>query len=227
MRTKTLLLSAAAVAAGLVSVQAQSNVFSANVVGYVSVVVKGNLAFSLVANPLDDGNGNQLTNVVASLPNKSTVQVWDPAAATFVGASKSFGSWNTNFPIPPGTGFFASAGGTSDVTNVFVGSIVVPNGSSNSVAINSGSGLFYLRGGAIPYSGSLTDAYNTASFNLGASLPNKSSVQVWDAAAQTFIGASKSFGSWNQNIQLSPGQGMFINNNSGNPTNWIESLQLQ
>jgi len=214
-----------AVAAGILSTQAQSNVFSANVVGYVSVVVKGNGGFSLIANPLDDGNGNQLTNLVASLPNKSSVQVWDSANATFVGSSKALGNWQTNFSIPPGTGFFASAGGTADVTNVFVGSIVVPNGGSNSVALTPG--LFYLRGGAVPYSGNLTDAYNTASFNLGATLPNKSSVQVWDATAQTFVGTSKALGNWGQNISFSPGQGIFIQNNGANPTNWIESLQLQ
>src|SRR5262249_17654422 len=46
MRTKTLLLSAAAVVAGLISAQAQSNVFSANIVGYVTLTNAAN-QFSL------------------------------------------------------------------------------------------------------------------------------------------------------------------------------------
>jgi len=224
MRTKTLLLSAVAVAAGIISSQAQSNVFSANVVGYVSTVWKGGGVFTLSANPLDDGNGNQLTNLLASLPNKSSVQIWDSVNATFIGTTKIGGAWGTNFSIPPGTGFFIKNGAAPDVTNVFVGSIVVPNGSSNSVTLPAGQ--FILLGGAIPYSGNLTDAYNTASFNLGATLPNKSSVQVWDVPTQAFIGTTKIGGAWGANISFSPGQGAFIK--SGAPTtNWVESLQLQ
>jgi hypothetical protein len=223
MRTKTLLLSAVAVAAGIISSQAQSNVFSANVVGYVSSVWKGGGVFTLSANPLDDGSGNQLTNLLAALPNKSSVQVWDSVNATFVGTTKAGGTWGTNFAIPPGTGFFVKSASATDITNVFVGSIVVPNGSSNSAALPSGA--FILLGGAIPYSGNLTDAYNTASFNLGASLPNKSSVQVWDANAQTFVGTTKAGGTWGANITFVPGQGAFIK--SASATNWVESLQLQ
>ena len=58
MRTKTLLLSAAALVAGALASQAQSNVYSANVVGYANVVIQGNGQFTLVANPFDDGKGN-------------------------------------------------------------------------------------------------------------------------------------------------------------------------
>jgi hypothetical protein len=224
MRTKTLLLSAVAVAAGILSSQAQSNVFSANVVGYVSTVFKGGGAFTLAANPLDDGNGNQLTNLLASLPNKSSVQVWDSVNATFVGTTKGGGAWGTNFSIPPGTGFFVKNGAAPDVTNVFVGSIVVPNGGSNSIPLVAGQ--FILAGGAIPYTGNLTDAYNTASLNLGASLPNKSSVQVWDVPTQAFIGTTKGGGAWGTNITIVPGQGAFIKAGAAG-SNWVESLQLQ
>jgi hypothetical protein len=222
MRTKTLLLSAVAVAAGLVSVQAQSNVFSANVVGYVSTVMKGNNAFTLVANPLDDGNGNQLTNLVAALPNKSQVQIWDPVNQTFILSGKALGNWSFNTNIPPGTGFFVKNSNPTDITNVFVGSIVVANGASNSVALPANS--FVLLGGAVPYTGALADPYNTASLNLGATLPNKSSVQVWDAAAQGFVLSGKALGNWSSNIVINPGQGAFIK--SASATNWVESLQL-
>jgi len=225
MRTKTLLLSAAAIAAGLVSSQAQSNVFSANVVGYVSTVIKGNGVFTLVANPLDDGNGNQLTNLVAALPNKSQVQVWDPVSQTFTVFGKALGAWSANVSLPPGTGFFVKNGaaGQADITNVFVGSIAVANGASNSVALPNST--FILLGGTVPYSGNLTDAYNTASFNLGATLPNKSQVQVWDPVAQAFTVYGKALGAWSAPVSVSPGQGVFIK--SGTATNWVESLQLQ
>ena len=70
---KTLLIAAAALAAGVVTSQAQ--VYSANVVGYVNAVIPAN-QLTLVANPLDDGT-NTVTSLGASLPNKSSIQVWN------------------------------------------------------------------------------------------------------------------------------------------------------
>jgi len=173
---------------------------------------------------LDDGNGNQLTNLVNSLPNKSSIQVWDPVNQTFILSGKTLGNWSTNFPIPPGTGFFVKNSGAADITNVFVGSIAVANGASNSAALPANS--FVLLGSAVPYSGSIADVpYNTASLNLGPTLPNKSSIQVWDPAAQTFILSGKTLGNWSSNIVINPGQGLFIK--SATATNWVESLQLQ
>ena len=57
--------------AGLVSSNAQ--VYSANVVGYANVSLVGAAGYTLIANPFDDGNGNNLTNLLAGLPNKSQV----------------------------------------------------------------------------------------------------------------------------------------------------------
>src|SRR5215475_1208779 len=56
MRTKTLLLSAVALAAGVLASQAQSNVYSANVVGYVNLPVPVS-TLVLAATPLDN-NGS-------------------------------------------------------------------------------------------------------------------------------------------------------------------------
>ena len=75
MRTKTLLLSAAALVAGALGSQAQSNVYSANVVGYVSVPLPAS-TFVLAATPLDAGT-NDLNTLLAALPNKSSAQVWN------------------------------------------------------------------------------------------------------------------------------------------------------
>ena len=65
MRTKTLLLTAALVAAGVVSSQAE--VFSVNAVGYVNVpLVAG---FTMIANPLNNGNNN--LNTILPLPDSA------------------------------------------------------------------------------------------------------------------------------------------------------------
>src|SRR6185312_1695742 len=62
MRTKTLLLASAALVAGVVASQAQSNVFSANIVGYVSVTNAAN-QYVVLANPLDNGT-NDITGLL-------------------------------------------------------------------------------------------------------------------------------------------------------------------
>src|SRR5580704_8349750 len=63
MRTKTLLLTAALVAAGVASSMAQSNVYSLNIVGYVNIpVTKGKLY--MLNNPFDTGTGNNISNVL-------------------------------------------------------------------------------------------------------------------------------------------------------------------
>ncbi len=94
MKAKTLLIAAAALAAGVISSQAQ--VYSANVVGYVNVVLPAG-QFVLASNPLDDGT-NTVTSLGAALANKSSIQVWN--GTSFTVASKGAGVWNTNLSIP-------------------------------------------------------------------------------------------------------------------------------
>src|SRR5882762_6762285 len=68
MRTKTLLLSATALAVGLLSTQAQSNVYSANVVGYYKITTPlgspGSSKSHLISNQLLGAGGSNEVNVV-------------------------------------------------------------------------------------------------------------------------------------------------------------------
>ena len=126
MRTKTLLIAAAALALSLATSQAQ--VYSANVVGYANVVLPGNGAQSLICNPFDDGNGNQLTNLFTTLPNQSSITTW--GGATFNAAIPfQAGNWVGNTALPPGIGFFVKNGkaGSPTITNTFVGTVVCPD----------------------------------------------------------------------------------------------------
>ncbi len=218
MRTKTLVLAAAALAAGFATSMAQSNVYSVNVVGYINVVYKGG-GYTLVANPLDDGNGNQMTNLVAALPNKSSVLMWDGTSFS-ISASKTAGAWSTNYVIAPGTGFFVKNGivGNPDITNTFVGSVIVAPGATNSRALPAN---YVLVGSAIPFAGDLTSDTN---INLVAVLPNKSQVLRWDANAspQGYVGSSKTAGAWGSPVNVGAGEGFFVK--SGGATNWLEIM---
>ena len=216
MRTKILLTAAAAMVAGLVSSNAQ--VYSANVVGYANVTMAGAGQLTLVANPFDDGNGNQLTNLLAGLPNKSAVIAW--AGSTFAGTiTKTNGTWNGNLSLPPGAGFFVKNGVAASpvYTNTFVGSVIANINGSVTNPVPAGLFLF---GSPIPYA---ADATVDTNINLGATLPNKSTFIVWNTAGQTYFGTvTKTNGVWNGTAPIAVGQGFFVNAKSA--TNWVQTL---
>lgn len=127
MRTKSILLGAALIAAGIApSMAQQSNVFSVNVVGYVNVnVTNGN--FYLLQNPLDDGHGNIITNVLnggdSVNGNLSAVYFYQggvltPLETYFTG----FGWFPGTNTVSPGQGVFLLATATSTIT--FSGNVV-------------------------------------------------------------------------------------------------------
>jgi len=130
------------------------------------------------------------------------------------------GVWSTNLSIPPGRGFFVKLSPSHAATNVtFVGNVIVaPGGGQTNIAINPGLELV---GTPVPFSGNLNDAYGTNSLNIGAVLPNQSSVQVWNGVG--FTVATKGLGVWNTNIAISVGEGFFIN--AKKATNWTQTLQ--
>src|SRR5690242_16700762 len=101
MKTKTLLIAAAALAAGIVTSQAQ--VYSQNIVGYANVTTPGANQWACFANPLDNGTNN-LTSLFPSAPNQTQVEIW--TGTGFQLATKTVIGWSTNLNIPVGTGFF-------------------------------------------------------------------------------------------------------------------------
>src|SRR5215472_12747397 len=114
MRTKTLLC-AAALAAGVVSSMAQSNVYSLNVVGYVNVPMKGGINFNLLANPLLNAN-NDITNLYTTAASDGDqIFTWNAAiqdlGATVYTYSIATHTWDGNRLMKPGEGFFYLATG--------------------------------------------------------------------------------------------------------------------
>ena len=101
MRTKTLLLAAAATVAGIASLQAQSNVYSVNVVGYVNVTIP--TGYSLIANPLNSSD-NTVSNLFNATSQSgaalgSTVYTWNGAG--FIGNNNDEfgGGWPPTAPF--------------------------------------------------------------------------------------------------------------------------------
>lgn len=217
MNTKSLLIAAATLAVGAISSQAQ--VYSQNIVGYVNVPLAP--GYSLIANPLDDGSGNQLTNLLnsASLVNKSTVTTWNGTVYnTAIG--KVTGGWGANTSLPPGTGFFLKNNGAS-TTNTFVGTVGGANVVSGQQLTNVLNAGYNLVGSILPYAGDLTTDTN---LNLSsATLVNKSTLTSWNVPGQVFDTAvGKVTGGWGAAFPVTVGQGYFLKNN-GVATNWVQS----
>lgn len=213
MRTKTLLIAAAALAAGLASSQAQT-VYSANIVGYVNVTFPAG-QFTLISNPLDNGT-NTANDLLAALPNKSTIQLWNGTGFDTYGKTSS-GFTPTNPSIAVGSGFFVNS--SALVTNTFVGNVVPASGGSSTNVIPQGT--FVLVGSILPVGGTFNDV-GSNTLNLSATLPNKSTIQIWNGSGFDTYGKT-SAGFTPTNPSYTPGQGFFIN--SSGATNWVQFLQ--
>jgi hypothetical protein len=145
MRTKTLLLTAALSAAGLAMTQAQS-VFSVNIVGYVNVDVPA--GFSMIANQLDNGNGNMLNDLIPSADIGTTIYKFD--ATTGFSPSTFISDWQPNLSLAPGEGAFINVGTATTLT--FVGEVKT---GTSTVSIPSG---FSIKSSVLPISEKLEDS---------------------------------------------------------------------
>ncbi len=156
MRTKTLLAAAAIIAAGVASSQAQSNVYSLNIVGYVNKVI--NPGYNLIANPLSSGT-NGVDNVIV-VPDASIVVTFDGVAYdsryidTGAWLKSSDDSPTTAPTVPPGRGFFFFNPNPA-FTNTFVGSVVPSPGATNTLSLPPG---YSLVGSVLPVAGAATAA---------------------------------------------------------------------
>ena len=203
MKTKTLLIAAAALAATVISSQAQ--VYS-GVVGYISVTNAPG-QFTLIANALDNGS-NTLTSLFPSVPTGSQVQIWN--GTSFSVSTKTPTSWSPNSLLAVGQGFFLKI--NTAQTNTLVGSIDTAIGGT--VTNNLTGGVFALIGSPIPFSDTL------AGTNINLKLPTGSQVQVWNGAG--FSVATKTPTSWSPNLTIQPGQGFFVKTSVN--TNFVETM---
>lgn len=221
MRTKTLLIAAAALAVGLVTSQAQ-NVYSQNVVGYVNVPLVGGGSYNLIANPLNNANNN-LTNLFPTASDGDSILTWNVAAFDFDGTIPAYSTfvnaWNANVLLKPGQGFFYVNNG-GNRTNTFVGE-VIQGSYSNYIA---GSGSYNCLGSSAPLGGSFTNAI------VGFTPADGDSVLKWDVAAFDFSGTIPAYSTfvnaWNTTaLNIGVGEGFFYVRNGGN-VNWLRDFTV-
>jgi hypothetical protein len=225
MRTKTLLLAAAAaLAAGILSSSAQ--VYSANVVGYVNIPLAN--GYTLIANQMDyDGTGtNNNVNTVfgTNLVAGTIVFAWSPSLGSFNNASwinsKGTLKWSgdtndVNIGLNAGQGVFVQSPATNTIT--VVGTVIQ---GTNVTGLTPG---YNLVSSTAPRAGGLQG-------DLGYSPLAGDIVFFWDPVGQAY---SQTFSYVNSKVSLkwtpsqptnSVGQAVFIQTAN---TAWTNTFTVQ
>ncbi len=234
MRTKTLFLAAAFVAAGLASSMAQSNVYSLNIVGYYNVPLVGNASslYALANSLRADAGGNvDRADKVIPYSEGDNIQIWSGVNwDTWAMDTLSTTGWlnpagndaplNTLPILGPGKGFFYGKG--TAITNItFVGEVRT---GTNNVAIPGG--LTPL-GSPLPYGGLVSTGPINLQVQDGDNIQQYNGVG-WVTYARDSLSAITGWNFPNGNPDgpeptLTVGQGFFYANGVG-AFNWQQIL---
>lgn len=231
MRTKTLILTAAFVAAGIASSMAQATVYSVNAVGYVNLDILGSGAgkYSLIANPLNApvNNLRALINptTAPAIPFSINALKWKEGSQNFRVATFVFGDWDTGSPdgddglisLNPGEGIFILTDTPFKIT--FVGEVM-----QGSLANSAPAGLS-VRASQVPQNG------NADSLSLSDDFQGfANDVQKWNYANQSFDIWTYFFGGWSGpgGVTTPPpiaiGEAVFLSLDTA--TSWNRSFQV-
>jgi len=242
MRTKTLLIAAAALAATVTASKAQT-VYSQNVVGYINeTITNGTLVMS--ANQLDTGS-NTLNNVFQSglVSGKQQILEWNGAGYntyTYLNsqASGSGTGWfdnhlnavGTTNLVQPGYGFFINNGGSATVTLPTVGQVIQ---GTNIYTIAKGLAMYSL---PEPLAG---QALNSTNVNFPV-LSGKVQFLTWNGGGYntyTYLNSQASgsgTGFFDNHLNPIPssawpsaGAGFFINNGTSSALYWTNVFEVQ
>lgn len=200
MRTKALFVAAATGIAALTTSMAQ--VYSVNVVGYINLDLQN--GFNLVANQLDNGNGNLIVDVLGDqLPEGSGVFKFVPSLGTYQSLSYSFGSWAGSAEalaetMAPGEAVFVNSIGASTVT--LVGEVM------------EGAQDVDLPLGFSTFSAVAPVVTDLSAAEVAFPVEDGDSFWVFDASTQGYVPSSYSFGAWSPAaLVLEVGQAAWVN----------------
>jgi hypothetical protein len=257
MRTKTLLIAAAALAATVTASKAQT-VYSQNVVGYVNVTVT-NGTLAMVANQLDTGS-NTVDNVLQSglTSQKATILEWNgagynqytyynssdavndlggTAAGWFDGNGNPWGE--TNY-IQPEYGFFLrnTAVGAGALTLPTVGQVIqgtnvytVPSGSSSIYSLPEPLAGLPLDNTNINLPAisqkTIYESWNGAGYNQYTYYNSSDAVNDLGGTAPGWYDGNGNDVDGNSAVWPTAGQSFFIRNTSTKTLNWTNVFEVQ
>jgi hypothetical protein len=223
MRTKTTLVAAAILAAGLASSMAQ-NVYSLNVVGYVNVnLVPG---FNAVSSQLVGNPDNNLNTVFtgSTIPDTTLLFKWNTTTGDFDAVIPSYSTtthtWTPNIALEQGLGYFVYA--PSAFTQTFVGEV---KQTPTTTQIVPG---FNVIGSPVPISG------NAGTIMTGMTPTDTDLVLKWNPAGnpQDFYSTpsqySSALASWSTpaNSTFDVGEGLLYFSAAGANVNWVRNFTV-
>ena len=180
MRTKTLLITAALSAAGIIVSNAQT-VYSANAVGFVNTTLQP--GFNMISNPLTAGD-NTVAALFGEVPEETTVYKFNSETGQYDSASFEFGEWSdAAMTLVPGEGAFVKLSGAEPLTVTFVGEVAQGNLSN---AVPSG---FSIRSSQVPQEGALEA-------DLGWPTAEEDNIYFWNNATGQYDNFSYEFSEW-------------------------------
>jgi hypothetical protein len=185
MRTKLMLIAAAAMAATVITSEAQ--VYSQNVVGYVNQpVIAG---YTAIALPLDLSAGNNLTNFISNPYNATsqsgpydgtTVYLWNGTGYTIVTLDSTqptgVGDSADNNPvvapvIKPGTLLYTYNNTGVNLTNTVVGTVHTDGAATGANTIGTTTNLvatgYTFLSSKFPIGGGISSVLNLTNYNIG------------------------------------------------------------
>jgi hypothetical protein len=214
MRTLKALACVAAVAAGVATSMAQSNVYSLNVVGYYNITVNAGQKV-LIANQLNTTN-NTIGSVLIPQPNDQFFK-FNGGFTAYNGDSYTPGVWDPNglATLNPGEGGFYIPAVATTIT--FVGE-VLQGSLTNTLPINTK----VIRSSIVPQAGAATGA-------LGLPVEPNDQLFTFNGGYTAYNGDSYSPGTWDpSDPQLVVGQAFFyIKANGGVQSNWVRNFTVQ
>ena len=196
MRTKLLLITAAIGAASTLALNAQ--VYSVNAVGYINLDLKDGI--NLVANQLDNGNGNTVADILDGVPGGTIVYKFQADGSYAINTyDADFTEWtDPTMTLDPGVGFWVSVPTSTTVT--LVGE--VPQGT----LVNPIKAGLNLVSSIVPQAGKLVAdlAYPVAGGDV---------VYQWDATHSAYVISSydADFGEWSPSEPaIAVGEGFWV-----------------
>jgi len=208
MRTKTLLLSAAVGAAGLLAADAQ--VYSVNSVGYVNKEL-ATAGFHIISNPLAAAD-NELNTIIPTAPEGSLIYFFSGGSFSAEIPEYFDGvGWFPNLELADGEGVFIFV--PTPTTLTFVGEV---RQGALSTSIPAG---FSIRGSQVPQQATLTD--------LGVPGGDGDLVYTFNSAAQTYDGDIPEYFEgvgWFPDITVGVADGFFVN--AAAPRSWDRNFSV-
>jgi len=216
MRTKSLLFTAALSAIGFSGAVGQ--VYSQNVVGYISIVAPKGL--SIIANQLDNKTGNILKDVIPALPNGSFVHFYKNGGYVSIDYFDGYGVGGDVEKLEPGSAAFLAI--PNDATDAgrkitFVGEVLQGAASNGSIP----NGLSFISS-KVPLAGKVT---TDLKLPAGSAL-NGSFLYKYDNSIGNYV-TSDLFDGWTAEPSLAIGEGAFFLNASGAAQPWDQNFVVQ